>query len=113
MAYRISGQEQAAIDVKQLRTKLVECSIIAGRKDMPIILFRKIIDEAENAVQEEVAMMVRGYIIDLVYSFGGFIPTTFHRLCIFTSDEFVAWMLRRERQLVLQCIDNLESTISM
>ena len=81
------GQEQAAIDVKQLRAKLVECSIIAGRKGIPIILFRKIIDEAENAVQEEIAMVVRGYVIDLVYSFVGFIPTNFPRLYIFTPEN--------------------------
>jgi len=106
-------QEQTTIDVKQFSARLVECSIIAGRKRIPIILFRKIIDEAKNAVQEEVAMVVQGYILDLVYSFGGFISTTFHRLRIFTPDEFAAWILRRERQLVLQCIDNLKSTISM
>jgi hypothetical protein len=32
-------------DEQQLRARLVECSVVAGRKGMPIILFRKIIDE--------------------------------------------------------------------
>ena len=36
----------------------MERSIIVGRKGMPIILFRKIIDEAEDAAQEEVAIIV-------------------------------------------------------
>jgi hypothetical protein len=44
------------------------------RKEIPIILFRKVIEGAESAVQEEVAIMVRGYVLDLVYSFGAFIP---------------------------------------
>lgn len=100
--------QEMTVLILRLSTKLVKCSNIVGRKGIPIILFRKIIEEAESAVQEEVAIMVRGYVLDIVYSFGGFIPATFHSLLIFTLDEFVAWILRRERQLVLQCIDNLE-----
>jgi hypothetical protein len=98
----MSIQKQTAIDVKRLSANLIKCSNIAGRKGIPIILFRKIIEESENAVQEEVAIMVRGYVLDLVYSFGGFIPATFHRLRVFTLDEFVEWVLRSERQLVLR-----------
>jgi hypothetical protein len=63
----MSRQKQRAIDVKRLSAKLVKCSIIAGRTGIPIILFRKIIEEAENAVQEEVAMLVRGYVLDPAY----------------------------------------------
>jgi hypothetical protein len=83
----MSRQKQTATDVRRLSAKLVKCSIIAGRKGIPIILFRKVI-EAESAVQEEVAIMVRGYVLDPAYSFGGFIPPTFHCLRIFTPDEF-------------------------
>lgn len=106
------SQEQTSIDVKRLSAKLVKCSIVARRKGIPIILFRKTIEESESAIQEEVAIVAPGYVLDLVYSVGGFIPATFHSLLVFTPDEFVAWMLRRERQLVLQCIDNLKGILA-
>ncbi len=39
------GQKQrTAIDVKQLSAKFIKCSIISGRKGIPIILFRKTIE---------------------------------------------------------------------
>ena len=66
-------------------------------------------DEAESSVQEEVRVMVRRHILNMLYFFVGFVPATFNRLHVCTLDDsVVAWMLRR--QLLVQCIDNLKAT---
>jgi hypothetical protein len=89
--------------------KLRKASIIAGRKGKPYILYRNIIEESEDAVQEEVATIIDKYVVVQLFTYGGFLPSSFQKQNVFTLDKFTRLMLKRKQNLILQCLENLET----
>lgn len=94
--------------ITMFMNKLRKASIIAGRKG-PYPLYRCIVEESEDAVQEEVATVIDKYVIVQVFTYGGFLPCTFQKQSVFTLDKFTRVMLKRNRNLILQCLENLET----
>ena len=73
------------------------------------LLYRKNIEESESAVEEEISYISGSHIVQVIYVYGGFIPSTFKNIEIFTLDKFTKWILQeRKRELLLQCIEELE-----
>lgn len=93
--------------IEKFRDKLRKASIISSRKDRPFILYRNIIEESEDALEEEVATMSEKHVVVQVFSHGGFLPTNFQKQHIFTLDKFIRRILKSNRSLLLQCLDNL------
>ena len=89
--------------------KLRKASIIAERKGKPYILYRNIIEESEDAVQEEVATIIDKYVVVQLFTYGGFLPSSFQKQNVFTLDKFTRLMLKRKQNLILQCLENLET----
>jgi hypothetical protein len=115
--------KQVAIDEKQVtlddwvierfREKLKKASIIVNRLGKPIVLYRKTIEESECAGEEEVATLVsERYALVQVYTHGGFIPPSFQQQHVFSLDEFPKWMMKRSRELVLQCLEAMDDDLS-
>ena len=93
----------------RLRNKLQSASILSLQTRRPIILYRKDIEENENAVEEEISYITGKHVVQLMYSYGGYIPSTFQSIEIFTLDKFAKWLVQEHhKDLLLQCIDNLE-----
>ncbi len=93
----------------RLRNKLQRASILSLQTRKPIILYRKYIEESENAAEEEISYVTGKHIVQLIFSYGGFIPSNFHTLEVFTLDKFAKWIVHeQQKDLLLQCIDNLE-----
>jgi Icc-related predicted phosphoesterase len=92
--------------IEKFRDKLRKASIISGRKDKPFVLYRNITEESEDAL-EEVATVNEKYVVVQVFSHGGFLPTRFQKKQIFTLDKFIRRILKSNRLLLLQCLDNL------
>ena len=70
---------------------------------------RKDIEETENAVEEEISYLTGKHVVQLICSYGGYIPSTFKSIEIFTLDKFAKWVVQEQhKDLLLQCIDNLE-----
>jgi Icc-related predicted phosphoesterase len=93
--------------IEKFRDKLRKASIISGRKDTPFVLYRNILEESEDALEEEVATVNEKYVVVQVFSHGGFLPTSFQKQQIFTLDKFIRRVLKSNRVLLLQCLDNL------
>lgn len=93
--------------IEKFRDKLRKASIISGRKDKPFVLYRNILEESEDALEEEVATVNEKYVVVQVFSHGGFLPTSFQKQQIFTLDKFIRRVLKSNRVLLLQCLDNL------
>ena len=94
--------------VERLRDKLVKSSLLAGRLPHPILLYRRTIEESEHSAEEEIATMCKDFIIVQIIVYGGFIPPSFHRQYVLTPDKFACWIMRRSRELVMQCLENIE-----
>ena len=93
----------------RLRNKLQRASILSLQSRKPIILYRKDIEESENAVEEEISYVTGKHIVQFIYSYGGFIPSNFQTIEVFTLDKFAKWIVQeQQKDLLLQCIDNLE-----
>jgi hypothetical protein len=65
-------------------------------------------EESEQSAEEEIATICKDFIIVQVIVYGGFIPPTFHQQYIFTPDKFASWVMHRSRELVMQCLENIE-----
>ena len=93
----------------RLKEKLQRAFILSLHSHKPIILYRNIIEESESAVQEEISYVVGNHIIHMCYTYGGFIPTTFQKIEIFTLDKFTKWIMQgKNKDFLLQCMDNLD-----
>ncbi len=93
----------------RLKDKLQRASITSLHSHKPILLFRKNIEETDVAIEEEISYLIGNHIIHLVYAYGGFVPTSFHTIEIFTLDKFTKWILQdKKKDLLLQCIEELD-----
>jgi hypothetical protein len=88
--------------------KLRKASIIAGQKGKPFVLYRNLIEDNEDAVQEEVGTVLDKYVVVQIFTYGGFIPSNFQKQQVFTLDKFTRIMLKRNRNFLLQCLENLD-----
>ncbi|MBV9175523.1 MAG: hypothetical protein JO327_03485 [Nitrososphaeraceae archaeon] len=91
--------------------KLRKASIRAGRKGKPYILFRNIVEESEDAVKEEIATVIHKYVVTQIFTYGGFLPSSFQKQNVYTLDKFARVILKRNRNLLLQCLENLDTDI--
>jgi hypothetical protein len=104
-------EKQVTLDewlIERLREKLSKAAISASRTGKPILLYRNIMDENEAAAEEEIATVSEKNAIVQVFTYGGFIPPTFQQQYVFMLDEFPMWVMKRSRNLLLQCLENLE-----
>ncbi len=94
---------------ERFKDKLQRASRISCHTHKPILLYRKSIEESENAVEEEISYISGSHIVQVIHAYGGFIPSNFKSIEVFTVDKFTKWMLQeRKKELLLQCIEELE-----
>jgi hypothetical protein len=94
-----------------LMDKLRKASTIVSQKDIPFILYRNIIEESDMCVQEEVATLVEKYVVIQIFSYGGFIPSSFQRQHVFTIDRFTRLILRKNSALFFECLESLKTAL--
>jgi hypothetical protein len=95
--------------LERLADKLRNASIIVHRKYTPHLLYRNTIEENEDALQEEVGLLTEKYVLIVKNTYGGFIPSNFQKVEVYTLDKFTKWIVQEQRkELLLQCLKNLE-----
>ena len=95
--------------LERLADKLMKASIIVHNSHMPHLLYRNTIEEKEDALQEEVGLLTEKYILVITYAYGGFIPSNFQKVEVYTLDKFTRWIVqKRRKELLLQCLEGLE-----
>ncbi|MFL6355535.1 MAG: hypothetical protein ACJ709_01340 [Nitrososphaeraceae archaeon] len=94
-----------------LMDKLRKASTIVSQKDIPFILYRNIIEESDTCAQEEVATLVEKYVVIQIFSYGGFIPSSFQRQHVFTIDRFTRLILRKNSALFFECLESLKTAL--
>jgi hypothetical protein len=92
-----------------IKDKLQRKSFLSSHIHRPICLYRKTIEEDDNAVEEEITFVTGKQIVHVVYAYGGFIPSSFQTLDVFTIDAFTKWLIQaRQKDLLLQYLEVLE-----
>lgn len=107
--------KQISLDAWQtqhLEDLLKKASTIVTKTGNPIILYRQMLEEEEDAYEEIVCSLTEKYVVEQLVISGGVLPPTFRQQFIFTIDEFPQRLLRKSKDLFLQTIELLEGQIS-
>jgi hypothetical protein len=106
------GQDNVIIEdwlAERLADKLRKASMVVQQTHTPHLLYRNTIEESKDALQEEVGMISGKHIVIMIYSYGGFVPSTFQKIEVYTSDKFTNWIVKNgKKDLLLQCLESLE-----
>ena len=75
-------------------------------------MYRRTIEENEVSIEEEIATVSEKYVVVQIFTHGGYLPVLFREQHIFTSDEFPYWIIKRSRNMVLHCLENIDEFIT-
>lgn len=98
--------------VKKFKEKIEKILLISKNNNYPIILYRRTIEENEVSIEEEIASVSEKYVIIQIFTHGGYLPVLFREQHVFTSDEFIYWILKRSRSMLLQCLENIDEFLT-
>ncbi len=98
--------------VKKFKEKIEKILVISNNHDHPIILYRRTIEENEVSIEEEIASVSEKYVIIQIFTHGGYLPVLFREQHIFSPDEFIYWILKRSRSMLLQCLENIDEFLN-
>jgi len=87
-------------------------SLIVAKTNMPIILYRKTIDQEGDSFEEEVCTLTEAHVIVQLVASGGNIVPSFNQQLVFTIEQFPHWLLRKSRDLLQESVDLLEEKLS-
>jgi hypothetical protein len=94
---------------ERLKEKLRRASILSLHHHKPLVIYRKTIEEEGAAVEEEISYVTGNHIVYMTYAYGGFIPTSFQTIEVYTLDKFARWLLQiKNKDLLLQYFETLE-----
>ena len=81
------------------------------KMNTPIVLYRNVVEEEEDAHEEIVCTLTEKHVIVQVVTSGGVMVPSFQQQFVFTFDEFPDWLMRKSRDLLLQCVEFLEEQL--
>ncbi len=104
-------QDNAIIEdwlAERLTDKLRKASIVVQQTHRPHLLYRNTIEESQDVLQEEVGIISGKHIVVMIYAYGGFVPSTFQKIEVYTSDKFIKSIIKKGKTaLLLQCLESL------
>ena len=104
-------QDNAIIEdwlLERITDKLRKASIVAQQTYRPHLLYRNTIEESQDVLQEEVGIISAKHIVVMIYAYGGFVPSTFQKIEVYTSDKFIKSIIKKGKTaLLLQCLESL------
>jgi hypothetical protein len=98
--------------VKKFKERIEKILLISNNNNHPIVLYRRTIEENEVSIEEEIASVSEKYVIVQIFTHGGYLPVLFREQHIFTPDEFIYWILKRSRSMLLQCLENIDEFLN-
>ena len=98
--------------IEKFKQKMNKILLISNKNNHPIVLYRRTIEENEVSIEEEIASVSEKYVIIQIFTHGGYLPVLFREQHIFTPDEFIYWILKRSRSMLLQCLENIDEFLN-
>jgi hypothetical protein len=91
-----------------LSDKLSKASTDMQENHIPHLLYRNTIEESKDALKEEVGLISGKHIVIMTYAYGGFVPSAFQKIDVYTPDKFTEWIIKNgKKDLLLQCFESL------
>ena len=98
--------------IEKFKEKMNKILLISNKNNHPIVVYRRTIEENEVSIEEEIASVSEKYVIIQIFTHGGYLPVLFREQHIFTPDEFIYWILKRSRSMLLQCLENIDEFLN-
>ena len=94
--------------ISRLKELLFRASILSFKISKSIILYRNIIEEKDDIIEEEIATISGTFIIVQVITYGGILAPNVQQQFVFDLDEFPNWAMNRGKELFQRILNNLE-----
>lgn len=94
--------------ISRLKELLFRASILSFKVSRSITLYRNIIEEKDDIIEEEIATISGTFIIVQVITYGGILAPNIQQQFVFDLDEFPNWAMKRGKELFQRIINNLE-----
>jgi hypothetical protein len=98
--------------IEKFKEKIEKVPLISNKNNSPIVLYRRTIEENEVSIEEEIASVSEKYVVVQIFTHGGYLPVLFREQHIFTPEEFPYWIIKRSRNMVLHCLENIDEFIN-
>jgi hypothetical protein len=109
--YEEEKQEDGIVErwlAERFESKLQNASLFTKQTHKPLLLYRNTIEESESALQEQIGLIAGKQIVVFVYAYGGFVPSTFQKVEVYTLDKFITSIVKEgKRDMLLQCLHNI------
>lgn len=99
-------------EVRHLYDLLERGSAAVEKTEMPIVLYRQILEEEEGSYEEVVCTLTLGYIIEQRISTGGPVPPSFHAQQVFEISEYPARLFEKSRERFTKVVKLLEKELN-
>lgn len=110
-----TGKEQITLDgwvLEKFKEKLNKVVLTSNKINLPIVIYKRTIEEKEDCIEEEIASISEKFVIVQILTYGGFLPITLHEQHIFNTEEFALWVTKRGKTMITLCLENLDDVLA-
>ncbi len=100
--------------IERFKSKLKKAATVVSTRTRPLVLYYNTMEESEDSAKEEIVLHNQTYVTVQILTRGGFVPTSFYEQRIFTTDQFISWIVRerKDREMILQCLATLDANVT-
>lgn len=99
-------------EVRHLHDLLERGSSAVEKTEIPIVLYRQILEESAGSFEEVVCTLTQGFVIEQRISSGGPLPPHFHTQNIFEISAYPARLFEKSRERFSRVVELLEEELN-
>ena len=106
--------KQASFDsyqVRQLYDLLERGSTAVEKTEIPIVLYRQVLEESEGSFEEIICTLTQDYVIEQRQSSGGPLPPTIHHQQVFKISQYPKRLFQKSAERFANVIELLEDQL--
>ncbi len=97
--------------IEHLKDLLKKGSLAVTKTNTPIILYREVLEEEENAYEEIICTLTNDHVVEQLVTSGGVLPPSFHQQFVFSLEDYPERLMRKSKDLFLNVVGLLETQI--
>jgi len=98
--------------VHRLHDLLDKATKIITQTNVPIVLYREMLEESDDAYEEIICTLNQDHIVEQVIISGGMVVPDIKQQIVFTIDDFPDKLLNKSKDLFAQVVEQLEGQFS-
>ncbi len=102
-----------AWQITHLENLLKKGSLVVMKNNMPLVLYRRQINESDLGLEELVCTLTPNFVIEQLMITGGDFPPSFREQLVYTISEFPDILSKKSKERFLELIDDLEYKLNV